>query len=91
MAEEALKIGAHIINDVWGLQYDPAMAEVIAAYDAPVVIMHNQEGTVYERDIMAHICEFLQKSINIGVHAGINQKNIIIDPGIGFGKTSFII
>ena len=88
VAEAALRLGAHIINDVWGLQKDPEMAKVIAKYDVPVVIMHNQLGTQYEGDLMASICAFLHKSIDIGVNAGISRNNIIVDPGIGFGKTS---
>ncbi len=86
VANEALKMGAHMINDVWGLQYDADMAKVAAQYDVPVVVMHNQEGTHYDRDIMSHICTFLRKSIEIGVNAGIDFDNIIVDPGIGFGK-----
>jgi len=87
VAEEALKMGAHIINDVWGLQQDAEMAKVIARYNVPVIVMHNQEGTGYERDIMAHICGFLRQSIDIALMAGIEFSNIIVDPGIGFGKT----
>lgn len=86
VAREALKAGAHIINDIWGLQFDPKMAKVVAEYNAPVVIMHNQEGTDYQRDIMSHLLEFFRKSIEIGTAAGINANNFIIDPGIGFGK-----
>jgi len=87
VAEEALKLGAHIINDIWGLQGDADMASVVARYNAPVVIMHNQSGTQYNRDIMACISDFLQHSIEIGLEAGITADNFIIDPGIGFGKT----
>ena len=87
VALEALRLGAHMINDVWGLQHDEEMAKVVARYDVPIIIMHNQEGTHYERDIMSHMYEFLQTSINIAVEAGVDLKNIIIDPGIGFGKT----
>ena len=86
VAKEALKAGAHIINDIWGLQFDPEMAKVVAEHNVPVVIMHNQEGTEYQRDIMAHILEFLRRSIEIGQTAGISADKIIIDPGIGFGK-----
>jgi dihydropteroate synthase len=64
------------------------MAKVIAKYNVPVIIMHNQSGTVYEKDIMSHICAFLQKSREIGLAAGINPENFIVDPGIGFAKTS---
>lgn len=88
VADEALRLGAHIINDVWGLQGDPAMAEVAARHGVPVVVMHNQNGTVYERDIMAEIAAFLRKSIAIGENVGIPLEHILIDPGIGFGKTA---
>jgi len=87
VASEALNLGAHMINDVWGLQRDAKMAKIVAQYDVPVIIMHNQEGTHYEQDIMSHIYDFLQTSINIGLEAGIDFKRLIIDPGIGFGKT----
>jgi len=87
VAEETLKLGAQIINDIWGLQGDPDMASVVARYDVPIVIMHNQDGTQYDRDIMSCINDFLQKSIQIGLEAGIHADNFILDPGIGFGKT----
>ena len=86
VAEETLKMGAHIINDVWGLQYDHDMANVIAKYDVPVVIMHNKENNIYQNDVVDEIIAFLQQSIDIGLQAGIRKENIIIDPGIGFGK-----
>lgn len=86
-AEEALKLGAHMINDIWGLQYDDAMAAVVAKYKVPVIIMHNQPDTIYKKDIMSQICTFLQKSIEIGLAAGIEHDYFITDPGIGFGKT----
>jgi len=87
VAEEVLKLGAHMINDIWGFQYDDQMAKVVAQYDVPVIIMHNQEGTYYEKDIMSQIYESLKSSIQIGLAAGIDFKRFIIDPGIGFGKT----
>lgn len=87
VAEEALKRGAHIINDVWGLKHDEAMAAVVAKYNVPVVIMHNQLTASYKRDIMSEICESLSESIHMGLAAGIDFNNLIIDPGIGFGKT----
>ena len=87
VASEALNLGVHMINDVWGLQRDAGMANVLAQYDVPVIIMHNQEGTHYEGDIMSHMCDFLQTSINIGLEAGIDFERFIVDPGIGFGKT----
>lgn len=87
VAEEALKLGAHIINDVWGLKRDEKMAVVVAKYNVPVVIMHNQMTTFYNGDIMSEICESLGESIHIGLAAGIDFNNFIVDPGIGFGKT----
>lgn len=86
VAEEALRRGAHIINDIWGLQYDQAMAKVVAKYNAPIVVMHNQQEIAYSSDIMQDICDFLQKSIQIGIENKINSDNIIVDPGIGFAK-----
>ena len=87
VAEEALKLGANMINDIWGLRKDPLMASVIAKYNAYVCIMHNQDGTEYKNDIMSSIKEFLNESIKIAKEAGIDNDKIIIDPGIGFGKT----
>lgn len=87
VAHEALKLGAHMINDIWGLQQDPDMARIIAQFDVPAIVMHNQQGTHYSRNVMAHICAYLQRSIEVGVKAGIDRSKIIVDPGIGFGKT----
>lgn len=85
-AEAALKLGVHMINDVWGLQKDPAMAAIIAKYQVPVIVMHNQAQPGYQ-DLLAEVSAFLLKSIQIAGQAGIDKKNIIVDPGIGFGKT----
>ena len=88
VADMALEAGAHIINDVWGLQYDNGeMAQVVAKHGAPVVMMHNQHEAVYSRDIISDLYTFFRKSIAIGKEAGITKDNIIIDPGIGFAKT----
>ncbi|BBE31721.1 dihydropteroate synthase [Tepiditoga spiralis] len=87
VAEEALKCGAHMINDVWGLQKDSNMANVVAKYNVPICIMHNQNDTEYKKDIIEEIIDFLKISINIALNAGIKKENIILDPGIGFGKT----
>ena len=76
-----------MINDVWGLTYDEDMAKVIGEYDASVCIMHNQEGTEYNQDIMVSIKEFLQNSIDKALDAGVKKEKIVLDPGIGFGKT----
>lgn len=87
VAEEALKLGVEMINDVWGLRKDENMASVVAKYSANICIMHNQDGTEYDKDIMDSIKEFLSESIDIGLRNGIKKENIVLDPGIGFGKT----
>jgi len=87
VAKETLKLGADMINDVWGLRKDPNMVSVIAKYDAHVCIMHNQDGTDYDKDIMESIKGFLIESIKIAKSAGIDDRKIVLDPGIGFGKT----
>ena len=86
VAEEALKAGAHIINDVWGLQGHPDMAKIAAKYNAGVIVMHNKNDKQY-KDLMAEIREFLERSIEIALKAGIGENSIAVDPGIGFGKT----
>ncbi|MZP29341.1 dihydropteroate synthase [Heliobacterium undosum] len=85
-ARQALEAGAHIINDIWGLQFDPDMAAVAAEYGAPVVVMHNRRDTDYV-DLMGEIVAFLEESVHIAETAGIPPEAIIVDPGIGFGKT----
>ena len=87
VAEEALKLCVDMVNDVLGLTYDGKMADVVAKYDGEVCIMHNQEGTDYDKDIMEAIKEFLQNSIDMALKAGVKKEKIVLDPGIGFGKT----
>ena len=87
-AEYAMSTGAHIMNDIWGLQYVPEpgkMAAVAAKYGVPVVVMHNQEGTEYD-DIIEDMKRFFIRSAIIADQAGMSQDQIITDPGIGFGK-----
>ncbi|MEQ2129782.1 dihydropteroate synthase [Caldanaerobacter subterraneus] len=86
VALRALEAGAHIVNDVWGLQRDPKMAEVVAKYKAGVVMMHNSNVAEYD-DVVKSVIEFLKKSIEIAEKAGIERNQMIVDPGIGFGKT----
>ena len=87
VAEEAVKNGAHIINDVWGLQWDNGeMAKVAAKYDVPVIAMHNQNGTHYEKDIIISMRKFFEKTFEIAEKNNLSKDKIIIDPGIGFGK-----
>ena len=87
VAEEALKLGVEMVNDVWGLRRDENMANVVAKYDAEVCIMHNQDGTEYDKDIMESIKDFLNESIKMALDAGVKKEKIVLDPGIGFGKT----
>jgi dihydropteroate synthase len=83
----ALDCGAAIANDVWGLQHDPGMAEVVAARHSPVIIMHNRDRADANIDIMKDITSFFARSLEIAATAGIATGNIVLDPGIGFGKT----
>lgn len=87
VAEAALKAGAHIINDIWGLQYDNGeMAKLAAEYNVPVIAMHNQNGTEYSEDIILSMRKFFERTYEISDRYGISRDNIILDPGIGFGK-----
>jgi dihydropteroate synthase len=84
----ALDTGAAIANDVWGLQRDPDTADLVAARHSPVVIMHNRDEVDAGIDITRDIVDFFTRSLDIADHAGISRGNIVLDPGIGFGKTS---
>ena len=88
VADAALQAGAHIINDIWGLQGDEDMAAVAAAHNSPVIIMHNKKNAHYEKDIISEIYSFLEVSLAKAHATGIPAQNIMIDPGIGFGKTA---
>jgi dihydropteroate synthase len=87
VAAWALRQGATIVNDVWGLQRDPDMARVVAEHRVPVIIMHNRAKADAALDIMAEIEAFFECSLEIAVRAGIARERIMLDPGIGFGKT----
>ncbi|MDE7331501.1 MAG: dihydropteroate synthase [Lachnospiraceae bacterium] len=86
VAKAGLKAGADLINDIWGLKYDPEMASVIAAADVPCVLMHNRKETDYQ-NFLSDVMEDLKESVEIARRAGIARDRIILDPGIGFGKT----
>ena len=88
VAAWALASGAAIVNDVWGLQRDGDLARVVAEHGVPVIIMHNREAADPSIDIMADIAAFFSRSLDIAVRAGIARENIVLDPGIGFGKTA---
>ena len=85
-AEEAVKAGADIINDIWGFKKDSYMAKVAAEYNVPCILMHNREPKPY-KNLMKEVIEDLIESINIALDAGVKRENIILDPGIGFAKT----
>lgn len=102
VARRALDAGAHLVNDVWGLRMDPDMAGIVAEYGVPVVLMHNRSrpkdarqeerlgghyvGVEYE-NLLADVIRELDENIALALDAGIAWENIIVDPGIGFGKT----
>jgi dihydropteroate synthase len=88
VASRALELGAIAVNDVWGLQKDPAMAGVVAAAGAAVVIMHNRVAKDAAIDIMADIRRFFTHSLTLADKAGIPRARIILDPGIAFAKTA---
>ena len=102
VAEAAVEAGASLINDVWGLRMDPQLGEVAARRRVPLVLMHNRsrpkdavqterlggryQGVEYD-DLMGDIIRELRESIDLALEAGVERHNIIVDPGIGFGKT----
>jgi dihydropteroate synthase len=83
----ALEQGAAIVNDVWGLQRDPDMARVVAEHRVPVIIMHNRDSADPAIDIVADVTAFFGRSLEIAAKAGIAREMIVLDPGVGFGKT----
>ncbi len=87
VAAWALEAGASLVNDVWGLQRDPDMARVVAEHRVPVIIMHNRETADAAIDIVADVTAFFSRSLDIAGKAGIARERIMLDPGIGFGKT----
>jgi dihydropteroate synthase len=87
VAAWALDAGATIVNDVWGLQRDPDMARVVAEHDAPIIVMHNRDAADPRIDIVADVTAFFERSLAIAARAGIAPERIVLDPGIGFGKT----
>ena len=87
IAAWALDQGAAIVNDVWGLQGDPDMARLVAERGVSVIVMHNREAADPAIDIVADVITFFSRSLEIAERAGIARANIVLDPGIGFGKT----
>ena len=87
VAKAGLEAGADIINDIWGFLKDDKLSKVVAKHNVPVVLMHNQNGTEYSSNIINDIRKSFRKSIKIALEAGVKKEHIILDPGIGFGKT----
>jgi dihydropteroate synthase len=87
VAEAALAAGACIVNDVWGLGRDPGVASVVAAHDAALVLMHNRAKADPALDILAELSTFFSRALDRAIAAGIRPERIVLDPGIGFGKT----
>jgi len=87
IAAWALGLGAAIVNDVWGLQRDPDMAKIAAENGASVIMMHNRDSADPAIDIVADVTAFFDQSLAIAAAAGIPSSRIVLDPGIGFGKT----
>jgi dihydropteroate synthase len=87
VAEAAIAAGAHLLNDVWGVRDDDAMVRVAAAHRLPIVLMHNRAEARYE-DVVAEVIADLRAAIERAERAGVDRASIIVDPGIGFGKTA---
>jgi dihydropteroate synthase len=86
VARQALNAGASIVNDVWGLKADPAMAGVAAQFGCPIILMHNREHKRYD-NLLSGVVSDLRESLELAHAAGIRDEQIVLDPGIGFGKT----
>ncbi|MGC2225147.1 MAG: dihydropteroate synthase [Methylocella sp.] len=87
VARRAMELGACVVNDVWGLQKDPAMADTVAETGAAAVLMHNRDGVDPGLDIVADTRRFFDRSLRLARDAGIPRARLILDPGIGFGKS----
>lgn len=87
VARAALEAGASVVNDVWGFQFDPDIARVAADAGALCVLMHNRREDDASIDVFGEVCDFLSRSLDIALAAGVARERIVLDPGIGFGKT----
>ena len=87
VGEASIEAGADLINDVWGFKREPRLAEVAAKHQIPCCLMHNRTDMDYT-NLMADILDDLQESIDIALEAGVSKDAIMLDPGIGFAKTS---
>lgn len=86
VAEQAIIAGATLINDIWGFKKDSYISKVVAKFQVPCCLMHNKENTIYN-NLIEDILKELNESVEIAIKAGVKMENIILDPGIGFGKT----
>ena len=86
VVEAALKAGADLVNDIWGLKYDRKVADLIARYDVPCCLMHNRDNTDYS-NFIEDMLDDMKETLEIAKLAGIPDDHIILDPGVGFGKT----
>jgi len=87
VAFKALEAGATILNDIWGLKKDPALARLSVEAMAPIILMANQREDPTKTGIVAKVLAFLREGIDTAEEAGVPPENIIVDPGCGFGKT----
>ena len=87
VAHAALENGATIVNDVWGLKADSDMAGVVVEHGAALVLMHNQRGHSYDH-LVGQVVDGLRRSVDVALEAGVRRNNLMVDPGIGFGKTA---
>jgi dihydropteroate synthase len=87
VARAAIEAGASIVNDVWGFQFDPDLARVAADARVHCILMHNRRDDDPDADIYAEVVAFLSRSLDIALKAGVARERIVVDPGIGFGKT----
>lgn len=87
VAEEALKAGASMVNDIWGGKKDPYLLEVAAKYNAPVILTHNRPDMDYSPDFIGDVLADLQESVRLALDAGVSKEQIVLDPGLCFAKT----
>ncbi|WP_314346861.1 dihydropteroate synthase [Fusobacterium massiliense] len=89
VVEEAIKVGANIVNDIWSLQYDNGeMAQIVKKYNLPLIAMHNQNDEFYKKDIILSIRDFFEETYKIADKYEVDRNKIILDPGLGFGKNA---
>lgn len=88
VAGAALQAGARMVNDVWAARRDPGTADAAAAHDAYLVLMHNKERAVYPEGVLPEVIGWLRAAVDDALARGVRRERLLVDPGIGFGKTS---